>query len=82
MADFIHSTKYCDPHSVLVVGNSGKIARLMCPFKVLCVHTIGDIPLNSYPTVEEVKMTELDQLVYILNGKAFYHSYFRILLEL
>ncbi len=81
MDDFTQTTQYCDPFSVLLVGKSGRIVRLLCPFRVLCVQTIGDISLNSFPTVEEVKMTEKDHLVYVINGRAYYHKYFRILLE-
>lgn len=70
--------KYCDPHSILVVTNKNKLIRLKCPFKVKVIQSIDVFKIEEIMFVEMVKVDAMLQLVYVINGKAYYYRYFRI----
>ena len=70
--------QYCDPNSILMVNSTGRMRKLYTPFLVLCVADSGSIKANTKVYVQEVESTPKDELVYIIAGTAYYHSYFRI----
>ncbi|RYG62473.1 hypothetical protein EON64_17805 [archaeon] len=71
-----------EPQSLLLVGPSGKTARLYCPFIAVCIHPVGTIQKLEPVTVTAVSTTTGRRLVYIIGGKAYYQRNFRILIEL
>ena len=78
MNEDLASIHFCDPYSVLLIGSSGRITRLYCPFYVQCVDPVSGIAFKSVVIVEEVRMTEDDRLVYIIARRAYYHTNFHI----
>jgi hypothetical protein len=72
--------KYCDPYSILVLGNEGQLIRLFCPFPVLVLYPVGNLEKGDVVSVEAVKLTLQLRDVFIIEGKAYYIIYFRILL--
>jgi hypothetical protein len=65
---------YCDYNSVLVVNSAGKLKQVFTPFRV---HVIDDSGrLGQKFIVDEVRTTKEDQLIYIINEKAYYHHNF------
>ena len=61
-----------------MVNSKGRMRKLYTPFMVLCVVDSGSIKANTKVYVQEVQSTPKDELVYIIAGIAYYHSYFRI----
>lgn len=71
--------KIVSPRSILVVNQYGKVKRLHCPFRVVAIVGIPpDIAEGKYYMVEAVKMTLDLKEVFIIAGKGYYISYFRI----
>jgi hypothetical protein len=75
---FLEISRWCDPYSLLVVNDTGKLKRLNCPFKVICIEAAGDLDEYSLYEVSSVKMTEQGKIVYDVTGSFFFHSSFKI----
>lgn len=71
---------YCGSNSVLVVNKTG-IFRLFCPFTAVCILNIEHYSMGQEITVSAVKMSFDFKLVYVIQGKGYYHSYFSIELQ-
>lgn len=69
-------TKFCDNWSILVINTDGKLKQVHVPFRVASI--IGTDPKRQVFIVEEVLATDKDELVYIINGKPYYHHHFYI----
>lgn len=69
---------YCDPHSILVVNNLGRLRQLYVPFKVCCTRDVGRFTVGSYVFVEEVVSGDRDELIYMIGDAAYHHRHFRI----
>lgn len=65
--------------SILVIDMKGALRRIYCPFNVICLVAFPDIPEGKKVAVEAVKMTLSVKEVYIINGKAYFIIYFKIL---
>ena len=65
--------------SILVIDRYGKIRRIFCPFKVIVIKPIGDHNVGKELFVDAVKMSEELKDVYIIEWKAYYPFYFKIL---
>jgi len=65
---------YCDYNSVLVVNPEGKLRQVFTPFRVKA----KDSPSVNKQVfiVQEVRSTEKDELVFIINDKHFFHHHF------
>ncbi len=74
----ITHVQYCDNESVFVISTTGQIKRIFVPFEVICIKSVGNIPLNSLVIVERVFSNNRAQLIYLILGKHFYHSSFLI----
>jgi hypothetical protein len=72
--------KYCDPNSILVLGFAGQLLRIYTPFDVLVLQSIGDLVKGDVHAVDSVKITLDLKDVYIIEGKAYYLHFFKILL--
>ncbi len=71
--------RYCSPDSLLVINRNGELIRIHCPFRVRVIHSVGDFRQEQVVMVSAVKMSPDLKLVYVIDGKAYYHHYFRIL---
>lgn len=67
------------PHlnSILVVSKTG-IYRLFCPFKAICIKEVASYTIGQQVTVISIKIDNSYRLIYIIQNKGFYHSYFMI----
>ena len=66
--------------SILVIDNKGILKRLYCPFRVVAVvFSPPQIIVGEIYYVDAVKMTLELQEIYIIQGKAYYIWYFKIL---
>ena len=71
--------KIVSPTSILVVDKNGKVRRLHCPFRVLAIVDVSpDISTGEFYLVDFVKMTLDLKEVFVIGGKGYYISYFRI----
>jgi hypothetical protein len=70
--------RVCSNNSILVASKDG-IYRLFCPFKAICVKEVAIYSIGQEITVIEVKMDFSYKLVYIIQGKAYFHHYFKII---
>jgi len=71
--------RYCPTDSLLVIDRHGVLIRIHCPIRVQVTHSMGDFLEGQVVLVSAVKMSLDLKLVYVIDGKAFYHHYFRIL---
>ncbi|MBC8052152.1 MAG: hypothetical protein H7Y13_03740 [Sphingobacteriaceae bacterium] len=76
---FLEISQWCNPRSVLVVNEAGKLKRLNCPFTVICIDAVGDLDEFMLYQVSSVKMTEQGKIVYNVAGNFFFHSAFKII---
>lgn len=64
--------------SILIIGRTGELKRLRCPFTVVCkVHT-PYLEFGSPYSVTAVKMTLKLEHVYIIKNRAYFIWYFAI----
>ena len=70
--------RYCSPDSILLIGTTGKLKILYCPFRVKCIYTMDGFLINTFFWVEEVASNESDELTYIIYGKVIKHNSFVI----
>ena len=69
---------YYDTFSIAVINPSGKIRRLYCPFLVKCIHAIDEIEENTSVYVEQVTRDSNEKLRYLIGGKPYIYSKFKI----
>ena len=71
--------KYCKIDSILVIGKTGQLERLDCPFEVLVIQDVGELYKGLICLVSAVKLdlTLID--VYIIGNKAYYFFNFRVI---
>jgi hypothetical protein len=72
--------RHCDPFSILGLGTAGQLIRIYTPFDVLVIEAIGNLDRGDVYSVEAVKVTLEIKDVYIIEGRAYYLHYFKILL--
>jgi hypothetical protein len=72
--------KHCDPLSILVIRDRGELIRLYCPFPAEVLLPVGNLEKGDIVAVEAVKLTLELRDVFIIEGRAYYLMYFRILL--
>ena len=69
---------YYDSHCLAVINQSGEIRRLFTPFMVNCIKSIDDIEINSTVYVDQVFDDPVHLLNYLIGGKIYNYSNFRI----
>jgi hypothetical protein len=71
--------KYCKIDSILVIGKTGQLERLHCPFEVLVIQNVGELHKGLICLVNAVKLdlTLID--VYVIGNKAYYFFNFRVI---
>jgi hypothetical protein len=71
-----------EPEYIVLVGPTGTRVRLYCPFLVICIHPVGTIAALTLVVVTAIRTTQDRRLLYVVQGKAYRHTNFRILIEL
>ena len=71
--------KYCKTDSILVIGKTGQLQRLQCPFEVLVISDVGELLKGLKCLVSAVKLDLQLIDVYVIRGKAYYFFNFRVL---
>ena len=71
--------KIVNTSSILVVLYDGKVKRLHCPFWVICIVDVPPLEVGNKYHVEAVKMTLKLQDVFIIEGRAYFVWYFKII---
>src|SRR6185437_3321266 len=65
-------------NTLLVINHQGAIRQLYTPIKVLCIDPIGNIKIGIWVYIDEIRTTLKDELVYLINGKEYFHGHFAI----
>jgi len=65
--------------SILVINREGQLKRIYCPFPIEVIIPVGKYKLGMVIFAEAVKMTPDLKDVFIIEGKAYYPFYFKIL---
>ena len=73
--------KWVSSDSLLVIDGSGKLRRIYCPFRVICLVTFPKIEQGEKVSVDAIKLTIEIKEVFIIKGMAYYIIYFKIILE-
>jgi hypothetical protein len=73
--------RWVSSDSLLAIDKHGKIRRIYCPFKVICLVNFPAITKGQKVSVESVKLTVEIKEVYIIKGTAYHIAYFMITLE-
>ena len=71
--------RYCKIDSILVIGKSGQLQRLQCPFEVLVITDVGELTKGLICNVNAVKLDLSLIDVYIIRDKAYYYFNFSVL---
>lgn len=66
------TVSYCNYNSILVVNASGRLRQVYTPFKVFDANSM----LKKVYIVDEVLSTNDNKLVYLINGKHYFHHHF------
>ncbi len=66
-------------NSVLIVLSTGKVKQLYCPFMVICKVDVPPLQVGHQYAVEAVKMTLQKQEVFIIEGRAYFVWYIKII---
>jgi hypothetical protein len=72
--------KYSSPFSILVVTKEDKLIELKCPFKVEVIKNVKNMMISQTKEVSQVKLATNNKLVYIIEDKPYFYTYFTILL--
>lgn len=73
--------KWVEEDSILVIDEKGSLRRIYCPFKAICLVDFPEISRGEKVAVMAVKLTTAVKEVYIIQGRAYFIIYFRILPE-
>ena len=73
--------KWVSSDSLLVIDGSGKLRRIYCTFRVICLVTFPKIEQGEKVSVDAIKLTIEIKEVFIIKGMAYYIIYFKIILE-
>lgn len=72
--------KYSSPYSILVVTAANKLTEVRCPFEVKVIKEVNNHFIGQTLKVTKVKLSTNNKLVYIIEDKPYFYSYFAILL--
>jgi hypothetical protein len=72
--------KWVSSDSLLVIDKEGKLRRIYCPFKVICLVNFPAITKGQKVSVDAIKLTVEIKEVYIISGTAYHIAYFMITL--
>jgi hypothetical protein len=72
--------KWISTDDLLVIDKSGRLRRIYCPFRVVCLVDFPDIKQGEKASVDAIKLTIEVKEVYIIKGTAYYIIYFKIIM--
>lgn len=70
--------KYTSSDSILVHTKHRGLIRLYCPFKVKVIQAVDTFTIGQELEVVKVKVSPKLKLIYIIDGKGYYHFHFSI----
>jgi len=70
--------KYSSSKELYIVTWNNLLKLLFCPFKVKVINNIGLLEKGQKVMVDEVKVTQDLQTVYIIKNVAYYYYHFEI----
>lgn len=73
--------KYSSSKELYVVTWNNMLKLLFCPFKVKANRNIGMLKKGQEIMVDEVKVTQELQTVYIIKNVAYYYYHFDIVID-
>ncbi len=71
-----NNLSYINYNSILVVNSAGKLRQVNTPFRVIALGADGT--KGKIYTVQEVRTTKEDVLVFIINDTPYYHYHFAL----
>ena len=78
--DIFQLMRNIDPFSILIIGINGQLRRVYCPFPVEVIIPLEDFNVGDIVSVQAVKVTFQLKNVFIINERAYYMYFFRIIL--
>lgn len=76
--ELAETLKYSSPNTLYIITWNNLLKRLLCPFKVLVRHSVGELIEGEIVLVDGVKVTGSLKTVYIIKGYAYYYYHFDI----
>ena len=73
--------KYSSSEWLYVVTWNNLLKQLFCPFRVLVMTDIGPLKKGQIVWVQQVKVTMELKTVFVIDGGAYFFSYFDILID-
>ena len=70
-----------DPKSILVINRKGQLRKLYCPFRVISIKAVSNIPANSSCYVEMVVADKQELILYQIGDRLFAYSNFQIVIS-
>ena len=64
--------------NLLIVNAKGQLKSIFCPFRVISILDLGELPRGTRLFVEEV-LSRNNNLFYMINLKFYPYSYFHII---
>jgi hypothetical protein len=71
--------KWCNGDSILVIGLSGLLLRLYCPFMVECIKDDTGLHKGALYQVERIAINRQLVLIFIINSRPYFYHHFSIL---
>jgi hypothetical protein len=73
--------KYSSSDCLLIVTWKNLLKQMFCPFRVLVMTDIGPLKKGQIVWVQQVKVTMELKTVFVIDGGAYFFSYFDILID-
>ena len=73
-----YTPKYCDAFSILLVSSTGALRRLYCPFRVVCMESIGQFKVGMHLWVAEVLSDTKGILTYVIFDTNYAYHHFHL----
>lgn len=67
-----------DPNSIIVINRKGLLRKLYCPFRILCIETVGNIQKNTWCYVDRVEQDPVAIILYNIGGYRVPYHHFHI----
>jgi hypothetical protein len=73
--------KYSSPKGLYIMTIDDVLIKLICPFKVVVMVSVGELISGKIAIVEKVKITYQLITVFEINEKLYYYYYFDFVLD-
>ena len=74
----VNIDSFVDDQSLIVINQNGHLRKIYCPFKVLCVEAVNNIPHQSWCYVESIQTKADTEIMYCILGRAYSYRNFHI----